>query len=144
MTLRRYQRSILATTCTEVGAIYCSILSFASDKRETSIGEITSTLLATRSKLKRASTLSTNIVYEFSLRGRWPKKRYQQILDMQMCVHFCVGYFFESMLTGFAARVPTRCRICCRSWSIWNLHGRVRSCGDLGSSTPISRVMFWL
>ncbi|KAJ3536349.1 hypothetical protein NMY22_g6068 [Coprinellus aureogranulatus] len=97
MTLRRYQRSILATTCTEIGAIYCSIVSFATEKKEASIQEIASTLLATRNKLKRASTLSTNIVYEFSLRGRWPKKRYQQILDLQIAVTYSLSHLLSVM-----------------------------------------------
>jgi len=122
MTIRRYQRSLLATTCTEMGAIYCSIISFATEtssnemlentvpklssdsptgrekekekeddvleriklQRKQDVMDINASLAATRSKLNRSAGLLTNIVYEFSLRGRWPRERYQQILDLQM------------------------------------------------------------
>ncbi|KAF5319812.1 hypothetical protein D9611_012858 [Ephemerocybe angulata] len=95
MTLRRYQRSTLSTTCSELGTIYCATVSFATERRPTSVQEIISTLLATRSKLNRSATLSTNIVYEFSLRGRWPKKRYRQILDLQIAVSYSISHLLS-------------------------------------------------
>ncbi|EJF58526.1 hypothetical protein DICSQDRAFT_66814 [Dichomitus squalens LYAD-421 SS1] len=85
-TLRKYQRTMMSTTVAELGAVYCSIVSFANTREhpEVSRAEITQSLVAIRLKLKRSIILKTNIVYEFSLRGRWPSERYQAILDHQL------------------------------------------------------------
>ncbi|KAJ2933854.1 hypothetical protein H1R20_g3236, partial [Candolleomyces eurysporus] len=99
MTLRRYQRSLLSTTCTELGTIYCSIITFATftPRTQARMEEIISSLVATRAKLNRSSALSTNIVYEFSLRGRWPKKRYQQILELQLAIAYSLSHLMSVM-----------------------------------------------
>ncbi|KAI1785560.1 hypothetical protein LXA43DRAFT_1037284 [Ganoderma leucocontextum] len=85
-TLRKYQRSMMATTVAELGTVYCSIVSFANTRehQEVSRAEIAQSLVAIRLKLMRSVFLRTNIVYEYSLRGRWPSERYQKILDLQM------------------------------------------------------------
>jgi hypothetical protein len=63
-TIRRYQRTTLATTSGEIGAIYCAILSFASSRREEDVEEIVTSLIAIRSKLRRSVILRTNAIYE--------------------------------------------------------------------------------
>lgn len=85
-TLRRYQRTMLSTTAAELGSIYCSIVSYANTRgrHDVNRSEIVQALIAIRMKLKRSVVLKTNIVYEFSLRGKWPAKRYQRILELQM------------------------------------------------------------
>lgn len=67
-TLRRYQRAMLSTTSAELGAVYCSIVSFANTRgrHEVDRGEIIQTLVAIRMKLKRSVVLKTNIIYEVS------------------------------------------------------------------------------
>ncbi|EPS93995.1 hypothetical protein FOMPIDRAFT_156436 [Fomitopsis schrenkii] len=77
MTLRRYQRAMLSTTAAELGSIYCSIVSFANTRgrHDVNRSEIVQALIAIRMKLKRSVVLKTNIIYEFSLRGKWPAKR---------------------------------------------------------------------
>ena len=99
---------MMSTTVAELGAVYCSIVSFANTREhpEVSRVEITQSLVAIRLKLKRSIVLKTNIVYEascifflhyhirhsiddnpqFSLRGKWPCERYQKILELQLWV----------------------------------------------------------
>lgn len=67
-TIRRYQRNLFATTMSEIGSIYCDILSFANTKHEAEIQEIVSSLLAVRNKLRKSATLNTNIIYEVRFR----------------------------------------------------------------------------
>ncbi|CCM03488.1 uncharacterized protein FIBRA_05622 [Fibroporia radiculosa] len=96
-TLRHYQRAMLSTTVSEMGAIYCSIVSFANThgRLEPDKREIIQALLAIRMKLKRSVVLKTNIVYEFSLRGKWPAHRYQRILELQMQVAFHLSHLMS-------------------------------------------------
>ncbi|KAF9483730.1 hypothetical protein BDN70DRAFT_956980 [Pholiota conissans] len=94
-TIRRYQRNLLATTMAEMGTIYCNILSFANTKHEAEIQDIVSSLLAVRNKLKKSATLNTNVIYEFSLRGRWPAERYQKIADLQMALAYSLSHLMS-------------------------------------------------
>ncbi|KAG2130867.1 hypothetical protein DEU56DRAFT_981991 [Suillus clintonianus] len=88
-TIRSYQRRTLATTSAELGSIYCSVVSYANagvEKEDSTI--IIRSLLAIRSKLKRSLVLKANVIYEFSLRGKWPAERYQKILEMQLQIAY--------------------------------------------------------
>ena len=59
---------MMATTVAEIGAVYCSVLSFANTRSsyEMEKGTIVQSLIAIRLKLKRSLVLRTNIVYEVS------------------------------------------------------------------------------
>ncbi|KAI9062294.1 hypothetical protein FKP32DRAFT_1677443 [Trametes sanguinea] len=96
-TLRKYQRKTMATTVSELGAVYCSIVSFANTRehQEVARGEIVQSLVAIRLKLKRSLVLKTNIIYEFSLRGRWPSSRYQKILDLQLQIAYLLSHLMS-------------------------------------------------
>jgi len=96
-TLRKYQRTALATATGELGAIYCSIVSFANTGEHTDqdIQEIVQSLIAIRAKLKRSLVLKQNIIFEFSLRGRWPAERYQKILDIQLKIGYHLSYLMS-------------------------------------------------
>ncbi|CDO69808.1 hypothetical protein BN946_scf184803.g6 [Trametes cinnabarina] len=96
-TLRKYQRKTMSTTVSELGAVYCSIVSFANTRehQEVARGEIVQSLVAIRLKLKRSLVLKTNIVYEFSLRGRWPSSRYQKILDLQLQIAYLLSHLMS-------------------------------------------------
>ncbi|KAI0318442.1 hypothetical protein OF83DRAFT_1242217 [Amylostereum chailletii] len=84
-TLRGYQRRSLATTVAEMGTVYCSIVSYASARHSTQeTRPIMQSLIAIRAKLKRSTVLRKNVVYEFSMRGRWPAERYQKIVEIQV------------------------------------------------------------
>ncbi|KAF5312520.1 hypothetical protein D9619_003562 [Psilocybe cf. subviscida] len=91
-TIRRYERTLLATTSAEMGTIYCAILSFANTKHKEEIQDIIVSLLALRSKLTRSYSLRTNVGYEFSLRGRWPSERYQAVADLQMALAYSLSH----------------------------------------------------
>ncbi|KAI0917777.1 hypothetical protein AcV7_007101 [Taiwanofungus camphoratus] len=96
-TLRRYQRTMLSTTVAELGSVYCSIVSFANTRgrQEVKRGEIIQSLVAIRMKLKRSVVLKTNIVYEFSLRGKWPAERYQKILELQIQIAYLLSHLMS-------------------------------------------------
>lgn len=86
-TLRRYIRTTHATTIAELGELYCDIISYTEAHRYSGGGglfgglnnnngsnnnsvvnpeELAKNLVATRSKLKRLSSLRVNVVYEVS------------------------------------------------------------------------------
>ncbi|KAF5356418.1 hypothetical protein D9758_009464 [Tetrapyrgos nigripes] len=94
-TIRRYQRTTLATTCAELGTLYCAILSYANTRNEDESQEIVQSLIAMRSKLNRSAAIKTNVKYEFSLRGRWPEKRYQRMLELQMELAYCLSHLLS-------------------------------------------------
>ncbi|KAF8991841.1 hypothetical protein BDQ17DRAFT_1413587 [Cyathus striatus] len=96
-TLRKYQRNLLATSSQELGAIYCSIISFANAHDEHEIQDIVTSLIAVRSKLNRSIFMKANVVYEFSLRGRWPAQRYQQVLDLQLQLAYSLSNLMSIM-----------------------------------------------
>ncbi|KAF9220310.1 hypothetical protein BS17DRAFT_739428 [Gyrodon lividus] len=94
-TIRSYQRRTLATTSAELGSIYCSIVSFANTKKEEETAPVVSQLLSIRSKLKRSIVLKANVIYEFSLRGRWPAERYQKILEIQLQISYLLSHLMS-------------------------------------------------
>ncbi|KAF9446717.1 hypothetical protein P691DRAFT_776668 [Macrolepiota fuliginosa MF-IS2] len=94
-TIRRYQRRLLSTACNELGSIYCSIISFANTRNEPEVQEIITSLIAIRSKLKRSVVLRANVIYEFSLRGRWPAARYQKIMELQLQIAFSLSHLMS-------------------------------------------------
>lgn len=94
-TIRHYQRASLATTCSELGSIYCAILSVSNTRNMKEVEEINSSLLAVRSKLRRLRAFRTNVVYEFSLRGRWPMERYNQLTEIQLQMACHLSHFMS-------------------------------------------------
>ncbi|KAH9933951.1 uncharacterized protein BXZ73DRAFT_45967 [Epithele typhae] len=96
-TLRKYQRNMMSTTVAEIGTVYCAVVSFANtrENQETTRQEIVQSLVAIRLKLKRSLVLRTNIVYEFSLRGRWPSQRYKKILDLQSEIAYLLSHLMS-------------------------------------------------
>lgn len=63
-TIRKYHRKLLATTTSELGTIYCEVISFANSRRQTELPEIITNLLAIRRKLKKAQAIRRNARYE--------------------------------------------------------------------------------
>ncbi|KAI0292339.1 hypothetical protein B0F90DRAFT_1811958 [Multifurca ochricompacta] len=83
-TLRDYQRQSLATSASEIGAVYCSIVSYASSPQTED-----------PQHLKRSIVLRANIIYEFSLRGRWPAERYQKILEILLEIAYLLSHLMS-------------------------------------------------
>jgi len=57
--------------------------------------EIVQSLIAIRMKLKKSIALKTNITYEFSLRGRWPAKRYAQVVEIQLQIAYLLSHLLS-------------------------------------------------
>ncbi|KAH9974520.1 hypothetical protein BJV74DRAFT_782419 [Russula compacta] len=91
-TLRSYQRQSLATTASGIGSAYCLIVSYATSPHIEDPQHVIQDLIAIRLKLKRSIVLSANIIYEFSLRGRWPAERYQKILEIQLEIAYFLSH----------------------------------------------------
>ncbi|KAJ3758691.1 hypothetical protein EV360DRAFT_43339 [Lentinula raphanica] len=113
-TLRRYQRTTLATTCAELGVIYCAVLSLpnansSSNKNNTgdhdpatqTLGHseethaIVARLIAIRGKLGRLKAGKVNVKYEISLRGKWPEERYHTLFELQMCISYSLSHLLS-------------------------------------------------
>ncbi|KAJ7172199.1 hypothetical protein C8R46DRAFT_893839 [Mycena filopes] len=94
-TIRRYERTTMATTASEMGTVYCDIISFANFRHQMDPQEIVTGLIAIRSKILRSITLKNNAIYEFSLRGRWPAKRYQKIMELQLEISYSLSHLMS-------------------------------------------------
>ncbi|KAF8901456.1 hypothetical protein CPB84DRAFT_1815176 [Gymnopilus junonius] len=64
-TIRRYHRSLLATTSSEIGT------------------------------LGRLTAMRANVGYEVSLQGRWPADRYQKIVDIQTALSYSLSHLMS-------------------------------------------------
>ncbi|KAF8123857.1 hypothetical protein EV363DRAFT_1587054 [Boletus edulis] len=113
-TIRLYERKTMATVTTEIGSAYCSIISFANTKREGETAVIVQHLLAILNKLKRSIVVKENVVYEFSLRGKWPAERYQRILELQVQISNLLSHLIsvlEQMEPAWAHAFLKRTRL---------------------------------
>lgn len=63
-TLRRYIRTTYATTTSQLGQLYCDVLSLATVKDNQKTEEIVQNLVAVRMKLNRTQLLRRNVTYE--------------------------------------------------------------------------------
>ncbi|KAJ7744984.1 hypothetical protein DFH07DRAFT_20255 [Mycena maculata] len=95
-TIRRYERTTMATTASEIGTMYCDIISYSNNPRhDLDTREIVTGLIAIRLKILRSITLKSNAVYEFSMKGRWPAKRYQKIMDLQLRLSYSLSHLMS-------------------------------------------------
>ncbi|KAJ7272064.1 hypothetical protein B0H12DRAFT_1299013 [Mycena haematopus] len=109
-TIRHYERTTMATTASQIGTMYCDIISYANSSRGMEGQEIVTALIAIRSKILRSITLKGNAIYEvcaffkvfllteveqFSMRGRWPAKRYQKIMELQLQLAYSLSHLFS-------------------------------------------------
>ncbi|KAJ6630533.1 hypothetical protein B0H10DRAFT_1981580 [Mycena sp. CBHHK59/15] len=96
-TIRRYERTTMATTASEIGTMYCDIISYANSRRDEDTQAIVTGLIAIRSKILRSITLKTNAIYEFSFRGRWPAKRYLKIMELQLQLSYSLSHLMSTV-----------------------------------------------
>lgn len=158
-TLRRYQRNTLATTASEIGTVYCSIVSFANARNTEDTQEIIQSLIAIRMKLKRSVVLRTNIIYEvrnlnlstaqLSLTSglrfylvltarKVARGEISQDIRNSTVRNFLLGC--RHLLTFSADRLLTCYRTLCRWSSTSNPRGRARSSEGHASLTPTFRA----
>ncbi|KAK0473358.1 hypothetical protein IW261DRAFT_1503962 [Armillaria novae-zelandiae] len=64
-------------------------------RRDVESQQVITSLIAIRSKLNRSAVLKTNVIYEFSLRGRWPAQRYHKILELQLTIAYCLSHLMS-------------------------------------------------
>ncbi|KAH8111149.1 hypothetical protein DFH11DRAFT_1880050 [Phellopilus nigrolimitatus] len=91
-TLRRYLRTTYATTSQQLGQAYCDVVSYATLQDGPYSGIIVKDLIAIRLKLRRSLALMTNVTYEYSLRGKWPKERYNTVYEIQMEIAYLLSH----------------------------------------------------
>ncbi|KAL5518361.1 hypothetical protein ACEPAH_43 [Sanghuangporus vaninii] len=91
-TLRRYLRTTYATTTQQLGQAYCDVVSNVTVRGGPETEAIVKELIASRLKLRRSKVLMTNVVYEFSFRGKWPKERYEGICDIQLEIAYLLSH----------------------------------------------------
>ncbi|TDL16189.1 hypothetical protein BD410DRAFT_755679 [Rickenella mellea] len=91
-TLRRYIRLTYATTAAEMGQLYCNVVSFANAPWISDNERILKNLLAVRAKLNRSKVMKANVVYELTLRGKWPAERYERILEIQLEIAYLLSH----------------------------------------------------
>ncbi|KAF8510808.1 hypothetical protein BU17DRAFT_55138 [Hysterangium stoloniferum] len=94
-TIRRYHRTALSTTITEIGYLYCAIISYATTRRELDSQTIINNMTALRSKLRRMRSQTANVGYEISLRGKWPIERYEKVFELQMDLAYHLTHFLS-------------------------------------------------
>jgi len=94
-TIRHYERKAMAPTASEIGTMYCDIISFANLRHGMDPQEIVTGLIAIRSKILRSITLKSNAIYEFSMRGRWPAERYQKIMELQLQLAYSLSHLLS-------------------------------------------------
>ncbi|TIB35407.1 hypothetical protein E3P84_01376 [Wallemia ichthyophaga] len=83
---KRHQRYIYSRTITTTANSWCAIVGYALNSHHRDIDEqaITKTLLAVKSKLRKSKARQDFAAFEFSLRGRWPRARYEALLNVQL------------------------------------------------------------
>ncbi|KAL5495894.1 hypothetical protein ACEPAI_1358 [Sanghuangporus weigelae] len=91
-TLRRYLRTTYATTTQQLGQAYCDVVSNVTVHGGPETEAIVKELIASRLKLRRSKALMANVVYEFSLRGKWPKERYVGICEIQLEIAYLLSH----------------------------------------------------
>ncbi|KAF8585510.1 hypothetical protein K439DRAFT_1409815 [Ramaria rubella] len=92
-TIRRYHRTALATATSEIGLMYCAIMSYAHTRKEDEFKDIIKNSVALRAKLRRLHDHTTYVQYEVSLAGKWPQDRYKVLLDIQLEIAYLLSDF---------------------------------------------------
>jgi hypothetical protein len=92
-TLRQYLRRAHAASIHRSGLLHCRLLAFTSQThadeghdqtKQVDPLELSASLISHRQKLRRLDALKVNVSWETSLRGGWPKDRYQQLFEVQL------------------------------------------------------------
>ena len=82
--MRKYFRLSHATAIGEIGGMYCRVVTLAASPSSVETKETINQLIAIRTKVRRLMMLKVTISYEWSLRGRWPLKRYEELEEVEL------------------------------------------------------------
>ncbi|KEI37617.1 uncharacterized protein L969DRAFT_89573 [Mixia osmundae IAM 14324] len=80
-------RIVHARSLQSTGVLFCQIISFANIKqgKSTTVPKsIAKNWLALRTRLRMTAMQLPFVSFEYNLRGRWPKERYQRLLSLQL------------------------------------------------------------
>ena len=159
-TIRQYQRKLLARTSSELGTIYCQVISFANSKRQTEVPEIATNLLAIRRKLRKSQAVRQNVGYEvgcyiqracrFNLLHSLVLTPGKMACEAIFCHsgHPIVGLYVHSLLGTWLTdknpkgRLQLRCHTSCPLSSTWIPLGQKHFCDERGLMMRISRATF--
>lgn len=85
--MRTYFRLSHATTIRETGALFCTAVTIAATPSQRhDLPRVQAQLLAVRAKIRRLALLKGSISYEWSLRGKWPVRRYSELERIELRV----------------------------------------------------------
>jgi len=82
--MRKYFRLSHATAIGEIGGMYCQVVTLAASPNTVETKHAINHLIAIRAKVRRLMVLKGSISYEWSLRGRWPLKRYEELEQVEL------------------------------------------------------------
>ena len=83
---KRHQRLAYSKTITSLANMVCLIIGYSinEDRSVEEEEKITKSLLAIKAKLRKCGARQDFAAFEFSLRGKWPRARYQALLNCQL------------------------------------------------------------
>jgi hypothetical protein len=82
--MRKYYRLSHATAIAEIGGMYCQTVTLAVKPDMLETQQAIAHLSAIRYKVRRLGMLKANISYEWSARGPWPLKRYNELEEVEL------------------------------------------------------------
>ncbi|UZJ51414.1 hypothetical protein CBS101457_000734 [Exobasidium rhododendri] len=108
--MRSYFRLSHATAIEEIGGMYCQVVTLAATPSSVESKEAINHLIAIRGKVRRLMALKLTISYEWSLRGRWPLARYQELETVELQL----SKLLTHAITIFENLGPTNSRLLLR------------------------------
>lgn len=82
--MRTYFRLSHATIIRETGSLFCENIYLAARPGQHDTKDVLEKILAVRSKIRRLGQLKGSISYEWSLRGKWPIRRYEHLERIEL------------------------------------------------------------
>lgn len=87
-TLRQYLRHSHAASIHRLGTLHCKLISFTlkhdGDEGDVDPALLSAEIIALRAKLRQLDAKKEQVSYETSLRGRWPRERYEMLFETQL------------------------------------------------------------
>lgn len=97
-TLRQYLRTSHAATIHRIGTLHCQLLAYTLNHghsngpsrsptdHDVDPAQLTADIISLRGKLRVLDAKKHSVTYETSLRGRWPKERYEKLFEVQLAL----------------------------------------------------------
>lgn len=88
-TLREYLRQSHASTIHRLGILHCKLIAFTLNHDEggdVDPAVLSAEIISLRAKLRRLDARKAQVAYETSLRGAWPRERYEMLFETQLAL----------------------------------------------------------